>query len=227
MFFSFTPYVAIIGDIKSSKNIKDRNSVQIRLKNILSEINQRYANDIASRFMITLGDEFQGLLNCGENVLNIIYEIEFRMYPIEIRFGIGVGEITTEIDTEVPLGADGPAYYNARYAIDFLKNIEKKNKMAKSNIMLKLDEKNEMPEKMLNTILSLLTVIKNNWTERQREVVSDYIAYGDNQTKAAQRLGITQSSVQKNLSNADYYSFKEAVDMVSCALSEIGRKENV
>ncbi len=227
MQFNFNPYIAIIGDIKKSKQVIDRKSVQLKLKGILSEINQIYSDDVASRFMITLGDEFQGLLRCGDNIMNIINEIESKMYPVEIRFGIGIGEITTDIDEEVPLGADGPAYYNARYAIESLKNSEKKNKKAKSDIMVKLGIENEMAEKMLNTILSLLTVIKNNWTKRQREVVCDYFAYRDSQMKVANRLGINQSSVQKNLSNADYYSFKEAVSTVSSILSEILRRENV
>lgn len=40
------------------------------------------------------------------------------LYPVELRFGIGIGEITTEINTEMALGADGPGYYKAREAIE-------------------------------------------------------------------------------------------------------------
>lgn len=229
MFFSFLfdPYIAIIGDIKKSRELNDRNLVQKKMQRVLDEINQKYEKDTASKFMITLGDEFQGLLKCGENMMNIISEIEDRMYPVKIRFGVGVGEITTAINTEVPLGADGPAYYNSRHAIEALKNNEKKSKTAASNIMFKADGDNEASEKMLNTIMSLLTVIKNKWTNRQREVIYEYIKYGGRQKDAAQHLGITQSSVQKNLSNADYYSYKAAIDMVSNALSEIKRRGNV
>lgn len=226
-FFFFDPYIAIIGDIKKSKELNDRNLVQTKMKKVLSEINRKYESNIDSKFMITLGDEFQGLLKCGENVMNIISEIESSMYPVEIRFGIGVGKITTEIDTEMPLGADGPAYYNARYAVEVLKNDEKKSKMPESNISIRIEGENESSEKLLNTILSLLTVIKSKWTDRQREVISDFIEHGDNQMSVANRLGITQSSVQKSLSSGNYYSFKEAIDTVSSALSEIKRRENV
>lgn len=226
-FFSFNPYIAVIGDMKRSKQLSDRNETQKKMKKVLEEINEKYEKDIASRFMITLGDEFQGLLKCGDNVMNIISLIEARMYPIEIRFGIGVGEITTEINPKVPLGADGPAYYNARYAMEFLKSNEKKSKMADSSIMIRIDGDNEASEKLLNTILSLLTVIKNKWTERQREVICDYIEHEDNQKDVAERLGITQSSVQKNLSSAYYYSYKKAINMVSNTLSEIRRRTNV
>ena len=77
MFFYFfkVPYIAIIGDIVNSKKLDDRNAVQINLKSLLKRINEKYTEDIASNFMITLGDEFQGLLKCGNNVMNIISEI--------------------------------------------------------------------------------------------------------------------------------------------------------
>ncbi|MGB4438298.1 MAG: SatD family protein, partial [Sedimentibacter sp.] len=56
------PYIAIIGDIVNSKKIDNRNDVQIKLKSLLKRIDEKYTDDIASDFMITLGDEFQGLL---------------------------------------------------------------------------------------------------------------------------------------------------------------------
>ena len=72
---------------------------------------------------MTLGDEFQGLLFNGRKVFDIIPKIKMDIYPVEIRYGIGVGQITTSINTDMALGADGPGFYNARKAIDFLKKM--------------------------------------------------------------------------------------------------------
>lgn len=58
------------------------------MKSVLQEINLKYENDISSKFMITLGDEFQGLLCNGANVMHIITEIEQKMYLIKMRFGV-------------------------------------------------------------------------------------------------------------------------------------------
>ena len=85
------------------------------MKQVLEEINNKYISDISAKFIITLGDEFQGLLGNGVNTMNIVSEIGRKMYPVKIRFGIGIG-------------ADGPAYYKARDAIEYLKGNEKKNK---------------------------------------------------------------------------------------------------
>ena len=138
-FFLNNPYVAIIGDIKESKKINNRNEIQKKLIQVLEEINLKYDTDISSKFIITLGDEFQGLLCNGANTLRIISEIERKMYPIKIRFGVGVGTITTEVNKEMSLGADGPGYYKARNAIEYLKDNEKKNQTNTADIRFEVD----------------------------------------------------------------------------------------
>lgn len=224
--FSYKPYVAVIGDIKSSKKIEDRKNLQEKLKITLGKINKKYEQDISAKFMITLGDEFQGLLCNGENVFTIVEEIQREMYPVEIRFGFGVGAITTEINPEMAIGADGPGYYKARNAIEFLKKNERKNKIHISDIRIEIDEDKNSIAEMLNTILSLLAVVKNNWTDRQREIIWDMTKYQDGQEKSAERLGIAQSSVQRGLTNGNYYAYKEAMKTISNVLREI-RRDNV
>ncbi len=219
-------YIAVIGDIKGSKQSSNRSEIQKQLKSVLTDINIQYGEDVASKFVITLGDEFQGLLEQGSHIMDILTSIELRMYPVEIRFGIGVGKITTEINPEMSLGADGPAYYNAREAITRLKEREKRSKSAISDTII-ITEGDVPTELLLNSLLSLLTVIKQGWTDRQLEVIKDYLEHRDNQLGVARRLGITQSSVQKSLSNANFYSYKEAVDAVTAAFTMLWRGENV
>lgn len=221
-FFSYSPYIAIIGDIKKSKKIEDRKFIQIKLKKVLDGINERYACDLSAKFVITLGDEFQGLLCKGENVLNIIEEVKREMYPIQVRFGIGVGEITTDINFEMAIGADGPGYYNARQAIEILKQSEQKNKTKSSDLRIEIEDDKSSVSILLNTIFSLMTVIQNNWSERQREIIWEIDKYGGSQLECAERLCISQSSVQRSLNNGDYYAYKNAKDTVNNVLKEIG-----
>ncbi|MDD3174411.1 MAG: SatD family protein [Herbinix sp.] len=225
-FLNFDPYIAIIGDIKKSKNIANRKEIQDKLKNVLKEINIKYENDIAAKFMITLGDEFQGLLNNGSAVMNIISEIERKMYPTEIRFGIGVGEITTDIDIEMAIGADGPGYYKAREAIEYLKDSEKKQKAIITDTRIEIDGNNQVATNLINTVLSLISAIKESWTDRQREIISDMLEHQDSQINVANRLNIGQSAAQKSLAGGKYYTYKEALDTITCTLAEI-RRENV
>ena len=219
------PYIAIIGDLKHSQQVENRGEMQKKLQDTLSRINRLYAEDIAAKFTITLGDEFQGLLSAGKSVLDILLDIEREMYPQQIRFGIGIGEITTEINPEIAIGADGPAYYMARKAIDFLKESESKNQVSRSYIRIEQEGEPHATVLLINTMLSLLTTLRDSWTDRQREVIWDLLVHKDSQSEAALRLDISQSSVQKNLTGGNYYAYAETRATIKSALSEIIHKE--
>ncbi len=228
MYFHFTnnPYLAMIGDIKDSRKLDNRRYVQKKLELVLEEINEEYAKDISSRFLITLGDEFQGLMCNGANAMNIISKIERIMYPVRIRFGVGVGEITTEIKKEMSIGADGPGYYNARRAIEYLKDNEKRKQINAADVRLEVDSINQETTIMINTILSLMTMLKESWSDRQRQIIFDMLEHQDSQLKVAERLDIKQPAVQKSLAKGKYYAYKNALDTIGKALEEI-RRENV
>jgi hypothetical protein len=224
--FDYKPFIAIIGDIVGSKNLQDRKIVQEKLITLLNNINEQYKTYISSKFMITLGDEFQGLLHAGVCVIEIIEKIEQEMHPIKIRFGVGVGKIETNIDLNMPLGADGSAYYNARKMIDKVWANEKKKMGSKPNIGIEVDNYDDVTE-LMNTILSLSAVIKSKWTDRQREIINAYTRYEGTQSSVAQKLGINQSSVQKALLNAGFYAYQQALQTITKTLSQIKEKQNV
>lgn len=218
--FENKPFTVVIGDIRDSRMLQSRKAVQDKLKNILGEINRKYDRLIASKFLITLGDEFQGVLSDTENVLKIIEEIRMSLYPVELRFGIGIGEITTDINTEMSLGADGPGYYKAREAIEIMKENEKKNKTVVSDIRLETQKNSDKQVILINTIFELVKAIERRWTERQREIIWNMLQYQDGQQKVADRLGITQVTVHKALVKGNYYVYEKAMRNVGNLLGE-------
>ncbi|MDD2362816.1 MAG: SatD family protein [Oscillospiraceae bacterium] len=219
--FNYNSYIAVIGDIKKSRKLHERKEIQNKMQKVLNLINQKYHQDIGSDFMITLGDEFQGLLNNGENIINIILEIRQKMAPVNIRFGIGVGEITTGINRNMPLGADGPAYHNAREMIEYIKKLENKKETYETNIMISTQGDNDYLDSLLNVIFSLCSTIEKSWTSRQREIIAAYMECDHNQYKTAEKLGIKQSGVSRSLLNADYYTYKNGMEKLSSILSKI------
>lgn len=223
--FPNNTYIAIIGDIIASKKLSDRSEVQKKLNIVLRDINTKYKNDIYSNFTITLGDEFQGLLCTGKSIMPILFEIERRVYPIKIRIGVGIGDITTDINRDISIGADGPGYYNARKAINCLKEDEKRKQTNPADIRFEILEGYDELTMLLNTTLTLMTVIKEVWTERQREIIWDMLEHQDNQVEVAKRIGITQPTVQKSLSKGKYYAYKDAYDTIGQVLKEIRRRD--
>lgn len=79
-------YVAIIGDIIDSKNIEHRQEIQTKLLNTLDRINSKYSQSIVSKFKITLGDEFEGLMSVNGDWICIINELFFPY--IQQRFDL-------------------------------------------------------------------------------------------------------------------------------------------
>lgn len=140
-------YYAIIGDIKRSKKIENRCEIQEKLKKILDNVNSIYNNDISAKFLITLGDGFQGLLEITAPILEIIKYIQREIYPIKLRFGVGIGNVSTLINHEAAIGADGPAFYAAREMIEFLREQEKKLKKQAADIQISVYEKNVLKQK--------------------------------------------------------------------------------
>lgn len=224
MFFffkNFNPYIAIIGDIKKSRCIEERRDFQKKLNNILNEINEIYSDSISSNFTITLGDEFQGLLHSGGHVMDIIQYIKKESYPIKIRFGIGIGTITTDINSMISIGADGPGYYKARESIEQLKILEKKSESTYGDVLIKIDGDNNLQELSLNSIFKLMYCIEKEWTKRQREVVNYVLFERKNQTETAYYFNVTQSNIQQILSKTHFYTYKDALDSVNKILSEV------
>ena len=211
-------YVAVIGDIKGSRKLSDRADCQLKLKKVLNGINEMYAEAIASKLTITIGDEFQGLFADGAPVLDVLTQIAFEMQPVEFRFGIGIGPIFTDINPQASVGADGPAYHRARSAVDAVKNTEGRNRSAPSSLLVFSDSPADL---YVNASLKLLHALADAWSNRQKEIIYDILIHRDSQVNVAARHGITQPTVQKILSSGRYYSFQDSYDAIVHYLSEV------
>lgn len=201
-------YFAVIGDIIASRKIKDRNLFQNRLKETLNEINADYQDDLASAFVVTLGDEFQGLLKCADHLLEITDKIKFMLEPVELRYGIGVGSIDTEIDVCSSTGADGPAYWCARNAINTIHN---RNDYKKSKIMIEAWEETDFME-LVNESLRLCDYTESKWRKTQKELVKTSVLNFGYDTKVPQKelailLGITAQTVNSKIQSTGYYNY--------------------
>lgn len=218
--YEYEDYTVIIGDIIDSKDLKNRNQVQATVKNVLSTINKKYSKDIAAKFSITLGDEFQGLLKNRNNIINIISEIEMTMIPVSIRFGVGIGNISTDINFERSAEIDGSAYHRARAVIEDLENSENQYSKRQANILISSQDKNIEIDQLLNSILSLCTALKSKWTFRQHEIIHTYLLNDENQYKTAKKLSIGQSTVSKALNAANFTTYQSAMANVNSFLTE-------
>lgn len=214
-------FCAIIGDIKESRTIKKRSELQKKLNDVLGQINEVFADEIKSPFQITLGDEFQGLLIRPDSVLEIIDSIKIQIFPYAMRFGIGLGEMHTEVLEMTSLGSDGPAYYAARDAVDRLKKIQRQYGQIKSDICL-ISYNKEIPcLEVINALLALCYQLESSWSEKQREVIVKMVLHDYTQYEVAEQVGVNPSTVNRRLSASGYIYFRTARESIKAALHEI------
>lgn len=117
-------YLTIVCDIKNSRKLKARESIQYKLIDMLKEANKKFEEQIVSPFIITIGDEWQGLMAypCDyKSVIDFFYE---KLSDVDFYCGIGIGEISIHNFELTVNQLDGPAFYLAREAV----NIAKKSK---------------------------------------------------------------------------------------------------
>lgn len=115
-------YLTMICDIKNSKKVENRQALQYQLIDLLKRTNNVFKDDIVSSFIITMGDEWQGLLKESADFHKILHYFHEALGCIDFYCGMGIGPITI-YDFELTVNQlDGPSFYLARKAIQMAKD---------------------------------------------------------------------------------------------------------
>lgn len=165
-----------------------RRLLQRKFNELIVRMNRTYRAAIAARFVVTLGDEFQGLLYSAAVIPDLLWQIEEGFSERKLRVGIGLGTLDTPLQ-KYAINIDGPTLHLARAAID----AAKKSK-ALGGVFRGFGELDEV----LNGFAGLLWFQRSRWTPSQRRIV-DFLRQGMTQTEAAKKLGITKQVVSKQV----------------------------
>ena len=195
-------YLALIADVIDSKMVQERLDLQKQVEKTLQKMNELFGDYLASRFTLTLGDEFQALLEVDAPVFQIIDTLRLELNPTQLRFGIGLGEIVTAIDPLQSVGADGPAYWNARAAINF---VHQKNDYGNTQIYFSSGKENQ--DFFVNALIASGEAIRSGWRESQEEILLNLLkrsVYSEtfSQQDLAQSLGLNPSALSKRLKSS-------------------------
>jgi len=195
-------YLALIADVIDSKMVQERFDLQKQLEKTLQTMNELFGEFLASSFTLTLGDEFQALLKVDAPVFQMIDTLRSLLTPTQLRFGIGLGEIVTDIDPLQSIGADGPAYWNARAAINL---VHQKNDYGNTQIYFSCGK--EKQDFFVNALIASGEAIRSDWRGSQEEILLDLLkrcVYSENfsQQDLAQSLEINPSALSKRLKSS-------------------------
>ena len=159
----------IIGDIIGSSRLSDWSTIFNKINTTLKEVNEKFHDNIFINFNPTIGDEFQGALKNLQNAHHIYVFLQSKL-PIMFRCGIGIGDI--ERMSTKNLGMRGTAFYRARSALGLCEE-------EKRNIFIKLSDIPTEEEEEINTLLEIIEVLKNSWTNRQHQIINYYREHPD------------------------------------------------
>ncbi len=205
--------VAVItADIIGSREIVDRGELQRKIKKVLLEINQNHSEEILAEFMITLGDEFQGLVKDIGKSYDVFSEIQTKLHPVGVHCGIGIGDIETAISDKVT-EMDGTAFHRSRKALVLAKE-------SKAEVLINSGDPSF--DETINIIVDLLSTIKKRWTKRQREVIKYYRSKENLKLEDVARVfDVTKQSISQILDAANWRLVTRTEEKIRNLLSNV------
>ena len=191
-------YLALIGDVVGSKDVPKRADFQKKLTNALKKINDRKPRPVVSPYTVTLGDEFQAVYRTADTLFLDVFSILAEMHPVEIRFGVGLGELTTPVNAKQALGMDGPAFHRARATITALKESE-------YLIGLQGEPAPQGPDfdhwKLFNHLLNFVSHKVGSWEKNRLHIICGLLANRP-VAELEQQLKVSKVAVYKNINTA-------------------------
>ena len=203
-------YAAVIGDIRSSRGMPDRAAVQVRLEATLDSVNAEFGDRLAAGFIVTLGDEFQGVLLRAADLVSVVNSVDAGLRGIPLRFAVGWGGVSTAI-RERAVGIDGPCFHRAREAM---------TKGKRDGRWVTLSGFGELEDELLNAIFWLMGEVRAGWTDIQAETVAA-ARHAESQKAVAAARGRHTSTVSKALKSALFEPIMAAERAAAVLLSNV------
>jgi hypothetical protein len=186
-------YAALIGDFIQSRTLANRSEVQRRLAAVCAELNtERDRLGLVSPLTITLGDEFQAVFGAADRLWECALRIEAAMEPVAIRFAMGLGIISTDIQHDTALGMDGPAFHRARAAMEQLKKTDARYRLSGLG----------HDEVFINAALELIAHNRQKW-RAPRVITLANILQGKTVKEISQVTQSTEQAVYRNIRDGE------------------------
>lgn len=114
--------VAVLGDVVASRRHPDPDRRRDRVEEAISVANERF--EPIQPLTPTIGDEFQGLFVDLVSALDATLMVRLTLLgEVDVRFGIGSGELFAFDPGRAPFEQDGPAWWSAREAVDLVREL--------------------------------------------------------------------------------------------------------
>ncbi|MBK8977284.1 MAG: hypothetical protein IPM29_15340 [Planctomycetes bacterium] len=209
-------WIALIGDLVASRQLRSaaRRRAQTRLHAFMQRLDALAGDALAAHFVVTAGDEFQGLLRDATPLAELLWAIQVELAPLAVRVGVGRGTLATPLREGPAIGMDGPAFHAARAAIEAAEE-----ESAGAPVFRGFGPRGDV---VLGGLARALHGWRARWTDRQRDVVLRLRA-GAAQVDVTRELGISPQAVSKHAAAAGFAVHTAAEDALRAALELVAR----
>lgn len=208
---------AIIADVRGSRKIKDFVALRDR-KLAWASSKHLSLGLIQAPYAVTVWDEFQTLAGRTRDIPRILFDLHRLFQPLSLWLGIGIGEVTGLGDAAGgrPLSdvAGGEAFLLARDSIN-----EVKDRSTKYLRLTAFKSAQPARDELLGHIYGLHDTLLLQVTSSQWRTVDAYIETGQ-QDLAAEKLGLSASTVSRNLRRAHFWQMLEVQDKAAVILTQ-------
>ncbi len=181
-------YCVLTADIHQSRLQEDRQSLQSKIEALLAEANTTFQSEIKVLFSVTLGDEWQGVVNnlaAGYKIATFFLE---EFHPVRLAIGLGEGLVETEWRSR-SAEMDGEAFHRSRHALEEAK---------KAGRALYFASSHSQEDLLFNALARLLQLMREDWSEKQFKKFKLYKQFR-NESKTAREIGVSQSDIHQTL----------------------------
>lgn len=207
-------YIALTGDVVSSRELENRAAVQRSLERVVEELNDELAASLATPLKLIAGDEVQGLLHRPDAVVDVVTRIADDLHPVHVAWGLGRGPISTDWSENVSM-MDGPCLHRAREAVE----------IAASEGRWLVTAGIPSPHgEIVSTIFNLVWTVRSSWTETQMRYARE--ARGRKQIDVAARYDVTPQAVSKALDSARFSVVLEGEEAARRYLGWLGTESH-
>ncbi len=212
--------VAVLADLAGSRRMSqsNRSKTQGDLDALMKHINREYRTALLAEFLVTLGDEFQGLLKTATVVPQIVQDVNERLPGTRIRIAISRGRLSTPLK-KVALGTDGPVWYAAR---DLLTDMRKNDRYGAAFTGFGAGA-----DRILNALAGLLTHQWRRLRSSQREIISEFRVQQHARKELASKLGVTQQALSNRARSSGYREYAAGLEALSILLNQSDAEEAI
>lgn len=184
--------VTLIGDIVGSRHVVDQKKVLRDVRQTLDWVNLQ----VPAQFSLqaTVGDEFQGAYRKLSEALLATLLVSLRLKgTLDVRFGVGQGEVTVTDRALAPAGQSGPGWWMARQAIEEISAPQSGTKGWPSTLRSRFAGE-EPQEGLVNAFLLCRDQVLATMDAKDARIAIG-LFLREPQQKVADELGISQSAV--------------------------------